>query len=80
MHAKPDTEDIFLCLAASLLTLAGIETVRAQAALSLFQSATQAQQHCPNDTVVWLDLRRKIYYSVWSGQNGNVRLPRGSAT
>jgi len=31
-------------------------------ALSLFQSEMQAQQHCPNDTVVWLDFHKRIYY------------------
>jgi hypothetical protein len=28
----------------------------------LFQTEMQAQQHCPNDTVVWLDLHKRIYY------------------
>jgi hypothetical protein len=70
---SPIQKIFFLCLAASLLTLTGIETVRAQAALSLFQSATQAQQHCPNDTVVWLDLRRKIYYLPRQAQYGRGR-------
>jgi hypothetical protein len=32
------------------------------AQLSLFQTEMQAQQHCPNDTVVWLDLHKRIYY------------------
>jgi hypothetical protein len=34
----------------------------ASAQLSLFQSEMLAQQHCPNDTVVWLDLHKRIYY------------------
>jgi hypothetical protein len=34
----------------------------ASAQLSLFQTEAQAQQHCPDDTVVWLDLRKRIYY------------------
>jgi len=34
----------------------------ASAQLSLFQTETQAQQHCPNDTVVWLDFHKRIYY------------------
>jgi hypothetical protein len=34
----------------------------ASAQLSLFQAEMQAQQHCPNDTVVWLDLHKRIYY------------------
>lgn len=35
----------------------------ASAQLSLFQTELQAQQHCPNDTVVWLDMQKRIYYS-----------------
>lgn len=31
-------------------------------ALSLFQSELQAQQYCPNDSVVWLDFKKRIYY------------------
>jgi hypothetical protein len=34
----------------------------ASAQLSLFQAEMQAQQHCPSDTVVWLDLHKRIYY------------------
>jgi len=34
----------------------------ASAQLSLFQTETQAHQHCPNDTVVWLDFYKRIYY------------------
>jgi hypothetical protein len=34
----------------------------ASAQLSLFQTEMQAQQHCPSDTVVWLDPHKRIYY------------------
>jgi len=34
----------------------------ASAQLSLFQSDSQAQQHCLNDTVVWLDTRKRVFY------------------
>ena len=34
----------------------------ASAKLSLFQTEMPAQQHCPNDTVVWLDFHKRIYY------------------
>ena len=30
--------------------------------LGLFRVEGQAQQHCPNDTVVWLDLKKRTYY------------------
>jgi hypothetical protein len=31
--------------------------------LTLFRYEDQAQRYCPADTVVWLDLRKRIYYS-----------------
>jgi hypothetical protein len=31
--------------------------------LTPFRYEAQAQRHCPNDTVVWLDFRRRAYYS-----------------
>jgi hypothetical protein len=34
----------------------------ASAQLSLFRTEMQAQEHCPNDTVVWLDFDKRIYY------------------
>jgi len=34
----------------------------ASAQLSLFKTEMRAQQHCPNDTVVWLDFAKRIYY------------------
>jgi hypothetical protein len=35
------------------------------ASLSTFSSEVQAQQHCPKDTVVWLNLPTGIY-SDWN--------------
>jgi hypothetical protein len=35
----------------------------ASAQLTLFQTEMQAQEHCPNDTVVWLDFHKSIYYT-----------------
>jgi hypothetical protein len=31
--------------------------------LTPFQYEAQAQRHCPDDTVVWLDFRKGVYYS-----------------
>jgi hypothetical protein len=31
--------------------------------LTIFRHEDQAQRHCPSDTVVWLDLRKRIYYA-----------------
>src|SRR5262245_13473644 len=30
--------------------------------LTPFRYEDQAQRHCPNDTVVWLDFRKEFYY------------------
>jgi hypothetical protein len=30
--------------------------------LTPFRYETQAQRHCPGDTVVWLDFRKRRYY------------------
>jgi hypothetical protein len=57
-----------LCLGPTLLT----PTVEAKGSLSLFRTAAQAQQHCPNDTVVWLDFQQRIYYVP-----GQARYGRG---
>ncbi len=34
----------------------------ADAQLSLFRSEVQAEAHCPNDSVAWLDFKKRIYY------------------
>ncbi|TMI99615.1 MAG: hypothetical protein E6G97_22145 [Alphaproteobacteria bacterium] len=36
----------------------------ASAQLSLFQTEVQAKQHCPNDTVVWADFQKRVYYTA----------------
>jgi hypothetical protein len=35
----------------------------AAAQLSLFRTEMGAQQHCPDDSVVWIDARKRIYYA-----------------
>jgi len=40
--------------------------------LTPFRYEAQAQQHCPADTVVWLDFRKQTYYS-----RGQKRYARG---
>jgi hypothetical protein len=34
----------------------------ASAQLSLFRTEMRAHQHCPDDSIVWADLRKRIYY------------------
>lgn len=44
------------------------------AQLTLFSTEQQAQQHCPRDTVVWLNLPSGIYHfrgERWYGQRKN---------
>jgi hypothetical protein len=42
-------------------------------ALTLFSTEEQAQQHCPGDVVVWLNLPTRIYH--WKGMRwyGNTK-------
>lgn len=32
-------------------------------AMGIFQTETMAQLHCPNDEVVWLDFKKRRYYT-----------------
>jgi hypothetical protein len=54
-------------------TLVVGSTFQATAALTLFRSEGQAQQHCPSDIVVWLNLPTRIYH--WKGMRwyGNTK-------
>ena len=48
------------------LVVFGISAIAASAATALpltpFRYEAQAQRHCPDDTVVWLDFRKEVYY------------------
>src|SRR5947209_10323819 len=46
---------------------------KASAQLSLFRTELQAQQHCPNDTVVWANLAKRIYYVAGQRLNAQGR-------
>jgi hypothetical protein len=45
--------------------LISVSTFPAAASLTLFSTEDQAQQHCPRDVVVWLNLPTHIYH--WKG-------------
>ena len=62
-----------LCLVGILVMMTKTENAEAQGPLSLFRNSAQAQRHCPNDTVVWLDLQRRIYYVQGQRQYGRGR-------
>jgi hypothetical protein len=51
-----------ICLLAALVIVGGGTSAFATP-LSPFRYEAQAQRHCPADTVVWLDFRKRIYYS-----------------
>lgn len=44
------------------LVVAAGPTNAAATPLTPFRYEAQAQRHCPDDTVVWLDFRKGIYY------------------
>jgi hypothetical protein len=48
-------------------------TQAAATPLTPFRYEAQAQRHCPDDTVVWLDLPRGVYYL-----KGQKRYARGA--
>ena len=56
----------FVCLRSvwflTVLTLAGGMIDAAALPLTPYRYKSQAQRHCPDDTVVWLDFRKRIYY------------------
>jgi len=49
-------------LTTTLITMVGAFAAQA-VPLTPFRYETQAQRHCPADTVVWLDFRKRTYYS-----------------
>ena len=60
------------CLLTALLVVGGA-TGAAATPLNPFRHEAQAQRHCPADTVVWLDFRKRTYYL-----NRHKRYARGS--
>ena len=55
---------------ASLIVICGVASAFA-IPLTPFRYESQAQRHCPADVIVWLDLRKGIYYSKrqrWYGR------------
>lgn len=50
-----------MCLLTVLIVADGA-TNAAATPLTPYRYEAQAQRHCPDDTVVWLDFRKGIYY------------------
>ncbi|WP_079545158.1 hypothetical protein [Bradyrhizobium lablabi] len=62
--------------AVTLLVVASSPDVVAAIPLTPFRYEAQAQRHCPDDTVVWLDFRKGVYYA--KGQRYYARGFHGS--
>jgi hypothetical protein len=50
-----------IVIAAAMMLVAGTSQVAATP-LTPFRYEAQAQRHCPDDKVVWLDFRKGVYY------------------
>jgi hypothetical protein len=53
---------------------AAVSVAKAENSLSLYASESAAHQHCPHDTVVWLNLPTRIYHlkgERWYGRTKN---------
>jgi hypothetical protein len=57
MHLPP------FCTIGVTATLLVIASATYANPLTPFRYEFQAQRHCPSDAVVWLDFRKRIYYS-----------------
>jgi hypothetical protein len=64
-----------IALATAVITMVGAPDARALP-LTPFRYETQAQAHCPADSVVWLNFRKRTYYA--KGQRRYGRGPDGS--
>jgi hypothetical protein len=62
---------IFITIAS--LTFAPVPVA---AAVSLFQSETEAKQHCPSDTVVWVNTPTGVYH--FKGQRWYANTKHGA--
>jgi hypothetical protein len=62
---------LFAASAIAPLIVAAGTTCAFAIPLTPFRHESQAQRHCPTDVIVWLDLRKEIYYSKrqrWYGR------------
>ena len=57
---------------AILLTITGVAPVFAQA-VQQFQTQQQAQEHCPQDTIVWLNTNSGVYHFQGQRWYGNTK-------
>jgi hypothetical protein len=60
-------------IAASANPTSATSIVASAPALVYFDSASSAQRHCPNDTVVWLNIPSGIYHYAGERWYGNTK-------
>jgi len=46
---------------------------QSQGAVLFFNSQPEAEAHCPNDTVVWVDLQSGVIYKLGQSTHGAAR-------
>ena len=79
MHSQKTLQKKFLAYALLVLLVgltanfAGATDNGTSGQLSLFQTEQTAQQHCPTDTVVWLNLPSGIYHFKGQRWYGNTK-------
>jgi hypothetical protein len=59
-------------LTAIVIALASASCGHPPPVLVAFRTEQQAQEHCPGDTVVWLDLENAAYYLKGNGSYGKT--------
>jgi len=66
LEADEDRRGMRLCFYSGSLTFFAFILCAPQSAmaqiLTPFRAESQAQRHCPSDTIVWLDFKRERYY------------------
>ena len=74
--ARPSAEDKLRAIVGTLVGLVAFAgtalALSPNAPLSAFPSEAEAQQHCPRDTVVWLNLPTGIYHYKGQRWYGNT--------
>lgn len=65
----------FACVALYLIVAAPV-AFAAETRAPLYQTETEAQQHCPRDTVVWLNTASGVYH--YKGQRWYARTKSGA--
>jgi hypothetical protein len=71
----PSSRLLLWAFAVIAVALACASCAHSPPVLVAFRTEQQAQQHCPGDTVVWIDIQDAAYYLKGQGSYG--RTPTG---